>query len=225
MPGIARLVPRAWSIGAAVAVLAGAMIVALFLWRTVGTSSSPAVQVTGSVPGSPGSELSGRSSSSVPVTFAFFDKPHPLPKIRFIDGAGQSRSLMDLRGHPLVLNIWATWCVPCRQEMPTLDRLQATLKGSVLVVPLSIDSKGIPAVAAFYREIGIKSLGIYVDQSGDATHLLEISGIPTTLMIDREGREIGRKIGPADWDSPDMVALIENRLQPRAAGAQSEQRP
>lgn len=219
MPGIARLVPRAWSIGAAAAVLAGAMIVALFLWRTVGTSS-PAVQVTSSVPGSPEGD-----SGAVPTTFGFFDKPRPLPGIRFVDGAGQSRSLMDLRGHPLVLNIWATWCVPCRQEMPTLDRLQATLKGSVLVVPLSIDSKGIPAVAAFYREIGIKSLGIYVDQSGDATHLLGISGIPTTLMIDREGREIGRKIGPADWDSPDMVALIENRLQPRAAGAQNERRP
>ena len=220
MPSIARPVPRAWSIGAAVAVLAGAVIVALFLWRTVGTSSSPAVQVTGSVPPPPEG-----GSAAVSTTFAFFDKPRPLPSIRFIDGAGHSRSLADLRGHPLILNIWATWCVPCRQEMPTLDRLQATLKGSVLVVPLSIDSKGLPAVAAFYREIGITSLGIYVDQAGDATHLLGISGIPTTLMIDRDGRGIGRKIGPAEWDSPDMVALIENRLQPRAAGAQSEQRP
>jgi thiol-disulfide isomerase/thioredoxin len=196
------------------------VIVALFLWRTVGTSSSPAVQVTGSVPPPPEG-----GSAAVSTTFAFFDKPRPLPSIRFIDGAGQSRSLADLRGHPLILNIWATWCVPCRQEMPTLNRLQATLKGSVLVVPLSIDSKGIPAVAAFYREIGITSLGIYVDQAGDATHLLGISGIPTTLMIDRDGREIGRKIGPAEWDSPDMVALIENRLQPRAAGAQNAQRP
>ena len=221
MPGIARPVPRAWSIGAAVAVLAGAVIVALFLWRTVGTSSSPAVQVTGSVP-----QLPEGGSAAVPVIFAFFDKPRPLPSIRFIDGTGQSRSLADLRGQPLILNIWATWCVPCRQEMPTLDRLQAVLKGSdTLVVPLSIDSKGIPAVAAFYREIGITSLGIYVDQAGDATHLLGISGIPTTLMIDRDGREIGRKIGPAEWDSPDMVALIKNRLQPRAAGAQNERRP
>ena len=222
MPGITRSVPRSWSIGAAVAVLAGAMAVALFLWRnTAGAPSSLAVQVTGSVPQPPEGD-----GGTVPVTFAFFDKPRPLPDIRFVDGAGQSRSLMDLRGHPLILNIWATWCVPCRQEMPTLERLQAALKGSdTLVVPLSIDSKGLPAIAAFYREIGIKSLGIYVDQSGDATHLLGISGIPTTLMIDREGREIGRKIGPADWDSPDMVALIENRLQPRAAGAQSEQRP
>ena len=221
MPGIARPVPRAWSIGAAVAVLAGAMIVALFLWRTVGTSSSPAVQVTGSV-----SQPPEGGSGAVPVTFVFFDKPRPLPDIRFIDGAGQSRSLADLRGHPLVLNIWATWCVPCRQEMPTLERLQAALKGSdTLVVPLSIDSKGRPAVAAFYREIGITSLGTYVDQSGDATHLLGISGIPTTLMIDRDGREIGRKIGPAEWDSPDMVALIENRLQPRAGSAQNERHP
>ena len=217
MPGIARPVPRAWSIGA---VLAGAVIVALFLWRTVGTSSSPAVQVTGSVPHPPEG-----GSAAVSTTFAFFDKPRPLPSIRFIDGAGQSRSLADLRGHPLILNIWATWCVPCRQEMPTLDRLQATLKGSVLVVPLSIDSKGIPAVAAFYREIGITSLGTYVDQSGDATHLLDVSGIPTTLLVDRDGREIGRKIGPAEWDSPDMVALIENRLHPRAVGAQNEQHP
>ncbi len=220
MRGIIRSVPRAWTVGAAVAVSAGAIVAGLLLWKAADTASSPAGHETGSVQRPPDG-----GGDAVSVNFVFHDKPRPLPEVRFVDGAGQSRSLADLRGHPLVLNIWATWCVPCRQEMPTLEGLQAALKCSdTIVVPLSIDSKGRPAVAAFYREIGIRSLGIYVDQSGDATQILGVSGIPTTLLVDRDGREIGRKIGPDDWDSPDMVALIQSRLKLRAAGVQSEPR-
>ena len=220
MRGITRSVPRSWFIGAAVAVSAGAIVVGFLLWKAADTASPPAVHEIDSELGPPDG-----GGNAVSVNFVFFDKPRPLPDVRFVDGAGQSRSLADLRGHPLVLNIWATWCVPCRQEMPTLERLQAALNGSdTLVVPLSIDRKGRLAVAAFYREIGIKSLGTYVDQSGDATHLLGVSGIPTTFLVDRDGREIGQKIGPADWDSPDMVALIRGRLKPRAGGARSEPR-
>lgn len=203
-----------WLIGVGLIVAAGVIVVEVLLWNADGPSSLPTAGVTRSELG-----RSDRNGGSVPIDFVYLDKPRPLPDVRFVDGAGQSRSLADLRGHPLVLNIWATWCVPCRKEMPTLDRLQTTLKGSdALVVPLSIDSKGLPAVETFYREIDIKSLGIYVNQSGDATHLLSVLGIPTTLLVDRDGRELGRKIGPADWDSPDMVALIRSRLKPQATG-------
>ncbi|MBN9563488.1 MAG: TlpA family protein disulfide reductase [Alphaproteobacteria bacterium] len=206
-------------IGAALAISV-AVVVALLLWNAASTTSAPTLVATNSALGPPDG-----NGGAVSLDFAFLDAPRPLPTVRFIDGTGRNRSLADLRGHPLILNIWATWCVPCRKEMPTLDRLQATLKGSdALVVPLSIDSKGLPAVEAFYREIGITSLGTYVNQSGDATHLLEVVGIPTTLLVDRNGREIGRKIGPADWDSPDMVALIRSRLNPQAAGAKDAHR-
>jgi thiol-disulfide isomerase/thioredoxin len=157
------------------------------------------------------------------VEFGFLDEPRPLPTVLFVDGAGKDHTLTDLRGHPLVLNIWATWCIPCRKEMPTLDRLQAALRGSgALVVPLSIDRKGLPAVESFYKKIGIKSLGIYVNQTGDAQQLLGIVGIPTTLLVDRDGREIGRKIGPAEWDSAEIVALIRGRLKPQPAGTEDD---
>lgn len=167
------------------------------------------------------------ASSGKPASldFAFPDQPHEVPDLRFVDGAGQGHSLAEFRGHPIVLNIWATWCVPCRKEMPTLDRLQGTLAGTdALVLALSIDSKGPPAVKSFYREIGIKSLGIYVDATGSASRQLGAVGIPVTLLIDRDGREIGRKIGAAEWDSPEVVKLIRSRLGPRSVAPASEKR-
>lgn len=152
--------------------------------------------------------------------FAFPEQPRALPDLRFVDEAGRSHSLTDLRGHPLVLNIWATWCVPCRKEMPTLDHLQTILAGTdARVVPLSIDSKGPSVVIAFYREIGIKSLGVYVDSTGATASTLATVGVPTTLLVDRDGREIGRKLGAAVWDAPDMVSLIRSRLDPKPVSA------
>ena len=152
--------------------------------------------------------------------FALLERSRDLPDLRFVDEAGRSHSLADLRGHPLVLNIWATWCVPCRKEMPTLDHLQTILAGTdALVVPLSIDSKGPSVVVAFYHEIGIKSLGVYVDSSGATASTLATVGVPTTLLVDRDGREIGRKLGAAVWDSADMVSLIRSRLDPKPVSA------
>ena len=158
--------------------------------------------------------------------FAFLEQPRDLPDLRFVDEAGRSHSLAALRGHPLVLNIWATWCVPCRKEMPTLDHLQTILAGTdALVVPLSIDSTGPSVVIAFYREIGIRSLGIYVDSSGATASTVATVGVPTTLLVDRNGREIGRKLGAAVWDSADMVSLIRSHLAPKPARPGADQRP
>lgn len=158
--------------------------------------------------------------------FAFLEQKHALPDLRFVEEAGSIHSLAELRGHPLVLNIWATWCVPCRKEMPTLDHLQTILSGTdALVVPLSIDSKGPSVVVAFYRQIGIRSLGIYVDSSGVTASTLATVGVPTTLLVDRGGHEIGRKLGAAIWDSPDMVSLIRSHLDPRPARPGADQRP
>jgi len=158
--------------------------------------------------------------------FAFLEQPRALPDLRFVDEAGRSHSLAELRGHPLVLNIWATWCVPCRKEMPTLDHLQTILAGTdALVVPLSVDSKGPSVVIAFYRKIGARSLGIYVDSSGVTASTLATVGVPTTLLVDRDGREIGRKLGAAVWDTPEMVSLIRSRLDPKPATPNAAQRP
>jgi thiol-disulfide isomerase/thioredoxin len=138
------------------------------------------------------------------------DKPKPVQTIQFVDGDEQSRSLSDFHGQTILLNIWATWCVPCRKEMPALDRLEAALGGrDFQVVPLSIDRGGVDVVRKFFAEIGIKKLGMYLDVSGDATRKLSVVGLPTTLMIDREGREIGRLIGPAEWDEPENIDFMK----------------
>ena len=145
--------------------------------------------------------------------FSFFDQPRPIPELSFIDGDGRPASLADFKGKPVLLNIWATWCAPCRKEMPSLDRLQADFDPSQFVVlPLSLDRQGFPAVKKFYDELGLRSLGIFLDQSGATASKVNASGLPTTLFIDRDGHEIGRKAGPAEWDSTETVTLVRERF-------------
>ena len=132
-----------------------------------------------------------------------------VPALEFKGAEGKALSLADFRGRAVLLNVWATWCGPCRKEMPALDRLQASLGGAEFeVIALSIDRGGLAAVQPFYDEIGIAELAIYLDESAAAMSALGITGIPTTLLIGRDGREIRRWAGPAEWDSPEMEALI-----------------
>lgn len=136
-----------------------------------------------------------------------------LPDVGFVDGDGRPVKLSSFRGKVVLLNVWATWCAPCREEMPALDRLQARLGGPAFeVIALSIDRDRLPAVKEFYLQTGIKELSVYVDVSGQASSELRVTGIPTTLLIDERGREIGRKIGAAEWDSPEVIALIRRHL-------------
>lgn len=140
--------------------------------------------------------------------FIIHEAAKTVAEIQFEDADGRSRSLNDFRGKIVLLNIWATWCAPCRKEMPTLDRLQTALGGDDFeVVALSIDRR-MDAVRKFFAEIGIQKLATYLDSSAKATRQLGAVGLPTTLLIDREGREIARLIGPAEWDSPDIAAFI-----------------
>lgn len=128
--------------------------------------------------------------------------PKAVADFPFIDETGAPRSLADFRGRYVLLNVWATWCVPCREEMPALDRLQAKLGGpGFTVLALSIDSGGVRAVKRFYAETGVRSLGVYVDPSLKAASALRIAGVPATILLDPQGREIGRHLGPAQWDS------------------------
>lgn len=140
--------------------------------------------------------------------FIIHEAPKPIAAIQFENADGQPRSLADFRGKIVLVNIWATWCVPCRKEMPTLDRLQAKLGGADFeVVALSIDRR-IDAVRKFFAEVGLQKLAMYLDSSAKATRELGAVGLPTTLLLDREGREVGRLIGPAEWDSPEMTEFI-----------------
>ena len=135
--------------------------------------------------------------------------PVPLLSPPFEDGEGRSLRLADFAGRVVLLNIWATWCPPCREEMPALDALQRDLGGpNFAVVPISIDRDGIAAVRRFYREIGIRDLGLYWGEDLRVQLAFAAIGLPTTLLIDRRGRELARISGPARWDKPAAISQI-----------------
>ncbi len=153
------------------------------------------------------------SSAENPFALQILARPRPMPALVFADRDGHPVTLGAFRGRVVLLNVWATWCVPCRKEMPALDRLQQRLGDEAfVVVPVSIDHKGVPAVERFYRQLGLKRLGIYIDSPAQVASSLVIPGVPTSFLIDAEGREVARKIGPAVWDGDDMVALIRRHL-------------
>jgi protein SCO1/2 len=140
-------------------------------------------------------------------------KPRPVAALQFVDAQGRAMTLGDVRDRIVLLNIWATWCGPCREEMPTLDRLQAKLGGPDFeVLALSIDRAGSRVVQPFFDHVGIKHLRPYLDTAGLALSALAAPGIPLTLLIDRDGNEIGRKLGPATWDDPAMVDLMRYQI-------------
>jgi thiol-disulfide isomerase/thioredoxin len=152
-------------------------------------------------------------TGAAPQGFAVHPEPQALPEVTFDDGDGAARSLADFAGKVVLLNVWATWCGPCRDELPTLDRLQAELGGpGFVVVALSIDRDGPEVVRAFFDEAGIAHLDLYIDPTGNAAYGLGAVGLPTTVLIGRDGREIGRLIGPAEWDAPAMTAFIRDTV-------------
>jgi len=133
----------------------------------------------------------------------------PVPAVRFMDASGRVMTLEDFRGRVVVLNLWATWCTPCVAEMPMLDRLQKQLgEEDAIVVALSIDRGGKEAVQEFYQKTGVTHLKVFVDPTMRAQSDLGLLGLPTTLIIDREGRERGRLVGPAEWDDEAAVDLV-----------------
>ena len=137
----------------------------------------------------------------------------PVPAVRFTDASGRVMTLEDFRGRVVVLNLWATWCTPCVAEMPTLDRLQQQLgEEDAIVLALSIDRGGQEAVKEFYEKTGVSHLKVFVDPTMRAQSDLGILGLPTTLIIDREGRERGRLVGPAEWDDAAAVDLVRRAM-------------
>lgn len=152
--------------------------------------------------------------------------PHQLDRIAFDDGAGRRTSVGSFAGKTVLLNLWATWCVPCRSEMPALDKLQSELGSDRFqVVPVNIDTVRLDRPRAFLKEIGANSLPFYADPTADILQSLKSSakivGLPTTLLIGRDGCEIGTMAGPAEWDSPEAKALIKRLEQPAAPPSQT----
>lgn len=141
------------------------------------------------------------------------ETPKPVPSLTFTDGEGRRVDLSDLKGRVVLLNLWATWCGPCVKEMPSLDRLQAKLGGEAFqVVALSLDRGGRDVVAPFYDKTGVKSLATYLDPTSSSMKALGLRGLPTTLLVDRDGNELGRVEGAVEWDSPAVVAFLRKSL-------------
>ena len=148
------------------------------------------------------------------TAFVFKKAPEPVPELSFVDGTGKARTLKDWQGRVVLLNLWATWCAPCRKEMPSLERLQKELGSDKFeVVALSVDRGGIEATKKFLDQVKVTGLGLYVDDTMRTTSTLRAVGMPTTLLIDKQGREVGRLIGPAEWDSADAKRLVEAELK------------
>jgi len=143
----------------------------------------------------------------------------PLPDIEFADGSGKAVKISQWQGRVVLINLWATWCAPCRKEMPALAELQSKLGSKDFeVVAISIDRKGIEASSAFLKETGADALKLYVEPSSRVLNELQALGLPATVLVDRQGREIGRLLGPAEWNSPEAITLIEAALAEGASG-------
>ncbi len=150
--------------------------------------------------------------------------PFRVPVLAFMDAQGHAKTLADWRGRTVLLNVWATWCVPCRAEMPALDALEAKLGGGNFeVVAVNIDTRDPQKPLAFLKDVGVAHLAYYTDQSAHVFEDLKTAGkafgMPTTVLVDRAGCEIGNMAGPAEWASDDGVKLVSAAIADDANNA------
>jgi len=141
--------------------------------------------------------------------FKITSPPRPMADLEFLNADDKPIHLADLTGKARLINLWATWCVPCVKEMPSLDRLQAAMpKDRFLVLPISLDGPSKAKVAPFYKDRKLDNLGIFYDKGRKAMSVLEVTLLPTSILVDPDGRELGRLEGDADWDTPEGIALM-----------------
>ena len=149
--------------------------------------------------------------------------PLRLPDLAFDDADGKPRKLSEWRGKTVLVNLWATWCVPCRKEMPALDSLQAKLGGKDFeVVAINIDTRDPDKPRNFLKEANLTKLGYFTDQKAkvfqDLKSIGKALGMPTSVLVDGQGCEIANLAGPAEWASDDAIKLIKAAMQPAKAG-------
>jgi thiol-disulfide isomerase/thioredoxin len=211
-PGSARagLSTAVWA--AAIAALAGFAAVYVTLGRP-DNAVRPVVQTPTPEPRQPEDAPAGPGTNPLSqgqmAAFVFRKAPEGLPEVKFLDAAGKERSLADWRGKVVLLNLWATWCLPCRKEMPALDRLQREMGSDTFqVVAVSVDRTGLDGARKFLADTGAEALALYADPTARMGSTLRAAGLPATLLLDRQGREIGRLLGPAEWDGEDAKRLI-----------------
>jgi thiol-disulfide isomerase/thioredoxin len=135
--------------------------------------------------------------------------PKPVPDLEFYDINEQVLRLSDFSGQARLINIWATWCAPCVKEMPSLDRLQANMpRDRFMVLPISVDGPSKAKVVPFYKERNLFDLHVYYDKDKTAMSVLGVTLLPTSILVDPAGRELGRLEGDADWDTLEGLSLM-----------------
>jgi thiol-disulfide isomerase/thioredoxin len=135
--------------------------------------------------------------------------PKPVPDLEFVDVNEQPLRIADFTGQARLINLWATWCAPCVKEMPSLNRLQEAMpRDRFLVLPISVDGPSKTKVVPFYKERNLLDLHIYYDNARKAMSVLGVSVLPTSILVDPAGRELGRLEGDADWDTLEGFALM-----------------
>jgi thiol-disulfide isomerase/thioredoxin len=162
----------------------------------------------------PAQDMVSKALATGPMTaFVVRSERKPVPDVSFTPENGQPTSLQAWKGRVVLVNLWATWCAPCRKEMPSLSALQGEMGSKDFeVVAISVDRKGLEGSGAFLKEVGATALKLYADPSTDTLTKFQAVGLPASILIDREGREIGRLLGPAEWNSPEAKALITAAL-------------
>jgi thiol-disulfide isomerase/thioredoxin len=186
--------------------LAAVYGISVFLGNRAGDAQCrPAVETAGRIAPLTHGEVAGVVAASRPLL---------VPDLAFRDGSGNERHLSQWRGRTVLLNLWATWCVPCRKEMPALDALQAKLGGPDFeVVSVNIDTRDPDKPKAWLKDVGISRLAYYADPNAKIFQELKAVGkaigMPTTLLVDSSGCEIATLAGPAEWASDDAVKFVQ----------------
>jgi len=192
---------------------AGGLLCAVYASRILAGLLFAGAVVILLLPGPGGGTIQGGGPSG-PMGFEAASRLRAAPEVHFKGENGAELSLEDFRGQVVLLNIWATWCGPCRAEMPSLDRLQAQHGGNGLrVVAVSVDEGGLTMVRRFFQQRSIRNLKLYADSDDSTAAAFGIGPIPTTILIDRDGNMVGRMIGGTQWDSPAAVELVGRYLE------------
>ena len=154
-------------------------------------------------------------TSHVPRNFQATEPARPAPKLVFYDINDKPRTLSEFKGRGVVLNFWATWCAPCVKEMADLDKLNARFKGEGIdVLALSVDRDPLRLAKKFYKKMALKNLPILADKKRKILRRLSIQRLPTTVLFDTNGREVGRITGVIEWNEPENVAFLRHLLVP-----------
>ncbi len=159
--------------------------------------------------------IAGAPPPEAAVKFNRLDPPRPAPDLAFAARDGTPKTLADFRGRVVLVNFWATWCGPCIEEMPSLDRLQAKLGSRLTVLAISEDRRGVAAVDPFLARLGLKSLAVYLDSRNAALQAFGLEVLPTSVLIDRDGRMVWTVEGAVDWLSAGALGEIAPYLAPQ----------